>query len=43
MIILNTDFSDEEKEILRKYAGKEYDVLSSIEGKSYILIYLGDL
>jgi hypothetical protein len=37
MIMLNTDFSNEEKDILKKYAGKAYDVLSSIEGKSYAL------
>jgi hypothetical protein len=37
MIMLNTDFSNEEKDILKKYAGKAYDILSSIEGKSYAL------
>ncbi len=37
MIMLNTDFSNEEKDILKKYAGEAYDILSSIEGKSYVL------
>lgn len=37
MIILNTDFSSDEKEVLKKYAGNEYMILSSIDGKSYVL------
>jgi hypothetical protein len=37
MIILNTDFSDGEKEIIIKYLGNRYKVLSSINGKSYVL------
>ena len=37
MIILNTHFSDEEKRILLQYAGDSYEILTKIEGDSYIL------
>lgn len=37
MIILNTEFSNEEKDVLLKYAGNTYEVLQSIEGKSFII------
>ena len=37
VVILNTNFSNEEKEVLLKYAGSTYEILPSIEGKSYVL------
>lgn len=37
MIKLSTDFSDEEREILRKCAGNSYEVLLSVDGDSYVL------
>lgn len=36
-LILNTDFSSEEKGIIKKYAGDAYVILSSVAGKSYVL------
>lgn len=42
MIKLNTQFSDEEKRILRKCAGDSYKILSSVDGESYVLSELGD-
>jgi len=37
MIALNTLFSEEEKSTLYKWAGDRYEILSYIEGESYIL------
>lgn len=37
MIELNTHFSDEEKKVLLQCAGNAYEVLSSIDGDSYVL------
>ena len=37
MIQLCTFFSDEEKEVLLQYAGRAYEVLSYIDGDSYVL------
>lgn len=45
MIILNTDFNDEEKDVLLKYVGKEckeFEILSYVEGESYVLSDDGD-
>lgn len=37
MIMLSTLFSEEEKRTLYKWAGNSYEILSHIEGESYIL------
>lgn len=37
IIYLNQDFSEEEKEVLREYAGDNYEVLAYIKGDSYVL------
>ena len=42
MITLSTSFSDREKNILRECAGDHYEVLSYIEGESYVLCSKGD-
>ena len=42
MINLNTYFSNKEKDILLRYAGNTYEVLSSIEGDSYVLSEKGN-
>ena len=42
MIKLNTIFSPEEKNILLQCAGNAYEVLSCVEGESYLLSEKGD-
>lgn len=39
---LNINFSDEEMRILQRFGGKYYEILSAIEGDSYILTDNGD-
>ena len=42
MIQLSTYFSEEEKEVLSKCAGSKFEVLSHIEGDSYVLCEGGE-
>lgn len=42
MIKLNTNFSNEEKKVIFKCAGNTFEVLSSIDGDSYVLNEKGD-
>ena len=42
MIQLSTCFSDEEKEVLSKYAGNNCEILSYIEGETYVLSESGE-
>ncbi len=42
MIRLSTYFSDEEKEVISQYAGSTFEVLSYIEGDSYVLSERGE-
>ena len=37
MVTLNTLFSEEEKAILYEWAGNAYEILSCVEGDSYVL------
>ena len=42
MIELSTFFSEEEKEVLKKYLGGHYEILTQVEGESYVLCDLGE-
>ena len=42
MILLNTYLSDEEKVVLSRYAGHKFELLSQIEGESYVLSEKGE-
>lgn len=42
MIELSTFFSEEEKEVLKKYTGGDYEILTQVEGESYVLCDLGE-
>lgn len=42
MVNLNIKFSDEEKSILQRFGGNYYEILSLIDGESYILNEYGD-
>ena len=42
MIQLSTCFSDEERVVLSKYAGNNFELLSHIEGETYVLSESGE-
>ena len=42
MVNLNIDFNDDEKYVLQRFGGKDFEILSMIEGESYILKENGD-
>lgn len=42
MIKLSTEFSEKERNVLLEFAGDDYEVLSNIEGDSYVLCETGN-
>lgn len=43
MIVLNTQFNDDERKILEQCAGKNFEILSEISGDSFVLNLFGSL
>ena len=43
MLELCTYYSEEEKEVLNKYTGGRYEILTKVEGESYVLCDFGEL
>lgn len=43
MFKLNTNFDEEEKKVIKEYGGENCEILSSVDGNSYILNEYGNL